>query len=230
MRPRPRKYHTAPVSLDSLLAGLRFVFQTKLLLAALTLDLFAVLLGGATALLPVFARDVLKVGPDGLGWLRAAPSLGALLTALALAHLPPLRRAGRSLLWSVAGFGAATIVFGLSRWYPLSFLMLALTGAFDNVSVVVRGVLVQTLTPEAMRGRVAAVNVLFIGSSNELGAFESGATAYLFGPVVSVVGGGLGTVLVVLAVALRWPEVLRLGSLGQTEEQGPVKDVDGALP
>src|SRR5262249_23649097 len=149
-------------SLASLLAGIRFVWKTELLLAAITLDLFAVLLGGATALLPIYARDILDVGPVGLGWLRAAPALGALLTALLLAHRPPLRRPGRALLGAVAGFGAATIVFGLSESSVLSFVMLALTGAMDNISVVVRGTLMQVLTPDALRGRVSAVNAVFI--------------------------------------------------------------------
>src|SRR5262249_3168681 len=150
--------------LDSFLAGVRFVYRTKLILATITLDLFAVLLGGATALLPMFAKDILHIDATGLGWLRAAPAIGALLMALYLAHRPPLRRTGWALLGSVAGFGAATIVFGLSRDPALSFLMLALTGALDNVSVVVRGTLVQGLTPDAMRGRVSAVNAIFIGS------------------------------------------------------------------
>lgn len=213
IRPRAAERRHEEMTLDSLLAGLRFVFQTDLMLAAITLDLFAVLLGGATALLPVFAKDILQVGPAWLGWLRAAPSVGALLMALVLAHRPPLRRAGPALLWSVAGFGAATVVFGLSRDPYLSFAMLAVTGALDNVSIVVRGTLVQLLTPDAMRGRVASVNVIFIGSSNELGAFESGLTAAWFGPVLSVVGGGIGSVLVVLAVIAKWPQLLRLGSL-----------------
>ncbi len=201
------------VTLASLLAGIRFVWATKLILATITLDLFAVLLGGATMLLPIYARDILDIGAGGLGWLRAAPSLGALVTAFTLAHRPPLRRAGRALLFSVAGFGAATIVFGLSRNVPLSFAMLALTGAFDNVSVVVRHTLVQKLTPDEMRGRVSAVNLIFISSSNELGGFESGVTAELFGPAASVVGGGVGTLLVVLIVTRVWPRVLRLGPL-----------------
>ena len=149
----------------------------------------------------------------GFGWLRASPALGALAMALVMAHRPPLHRAGRTLLWAVAGFGAATIVFGLSRNFALSMAMLALTGALDNISVVVRGTLVQGLTPDAMRGRVSAVNALFIESSNRLGDFESGMTAQWFGPVASVVGGGIGTLLVVLAVMARWPEVLRLGPL-----------------
>jgi MFS family permease len=213
LRLRPVARATDPVSLRSLLAGLRFVFRTELILATITLDLFAVFLGGATALLPIYAKDILQVGPAGLGWLGAAPSIGAFGMAVLLAHRPPMRRAGRSLLWAVAGFGAATVVFGLSRNPYLSFVMLLITGALDNVSVVVRGTLVQVLTPDAMRGRVSAVNAIFIGSSNELGEFESGMAARLFGPVAAVVGGGVGTVLVVFAVALIWPGVLRLGAL-----------------
>jgi MFS family permease len=220
IRPHAPPRRGEPPSLASLLAGARFIARTKLILATITLDLFAVLLGGATALLPAFAKDILGVGPVGLGWLQAAPSLGALAMAFTLAHRPPLRRAGRALLWAVAGFGAATIVFGLSQNAVLSFAMLALTGAFDNVSIVVRGTLVQVLTPDSMRGRVSAVNAVFIGSSNELGAFESGITAEWFGPVVSVVGGGLGTLLVVVAVMLKWPEVLRLGPLRPAEIAG----------
>ncbi|HZT81084.1 MAG TPA: MFS transporter [Gemmataceae bacterium] len=204
--------HLAP-SLESLLTGVRFVWRTELLLAAITLDLFAVLLGGATALLPVYADSVLHIGPVGLGWLRAAPALGALVMALFLAHRPPLSRAGVALLASVAAFGAATVGFGFSTDPVLSFALLALTGAFDNVSVVVRQTLMQRLTPDEMRGRVAAVNAVFISSSNELGEFESGLTAQLVGPVASVVGGGVGTILVVLAVMLRWPRLLRLGAL-----------------
>ncbi|MFO0952941.1 MAG: MFS transporter [Isosphaeraceae bacterium] len=221
---RPVERVREPLSAGSLAAGVRFVFRTELILATITLDLFAVLLGGATALLPVYAKDVLHVGPTGLGWLRAAPSVGAFVTALFLAHRPPMRRAGRSLLWSVAGFGAATIVFGFSTDPYLSFAMLALTGAFDNVSVVVRQTLVQVLTPDSMRGRVSAVNAIFIGSSNQLGEFESGMVAEWFGPVAAVVGGGVGTVLVVLGVAALWPGVLRLGSLHEV----PRAEAEGA--
>ena len=213
MRPRPTERRSEGMSLDSLLAGLRFVFKTDLILAAITLDMFAVLLGGSIALLPVFAKDILHIGPAWLGWLRAAPSIGALLTAVVLAHRPPLRRAGPTLLWSVAGFGVGTIVFGLSRNPYLSFAALALTGALDNISVVVRGTLVQLLTPDAMRGRVASVNSIFIGTSNELGAFESGITASWWGPVASVIVGGIGSILVVLGVILRWPRIVRVGSL-----------------
>jgi MFS family permease len=231
IRPKPAEHRSEEVTLKSLLAGLRFVFKTDLILAAITLDLFAVLLGGATALLPVFTKDILNVGPAWLGWLRAAPSIGALAMALVLAHRPPLGRAGPALLWSVAGFGAATVVFGFSQNPWLSFAMLALTGALDNVSVVIRGTLVQVLTPDAMRGRVAAVNLIFIGSSNELGAFESGITAAWFGPVASVVGGGIGSILVVLAVMVLWPRIARLGSLvglAAAGESGPAPATDKA--
>jgi MFS family permease len=213
IHPRPVERMTEPLSLDSLSAGLRFVWNSPLILATITLDLFAVLLGGATALLPIYARDILEVGPSGLGWLRAAPSIGALFMALIMAHRPPLRRSGSALLFSVAGFGVATIAFGLSTDVVLSFTMLAATGALDNVSVVIRGTLVQLLTPDPMRGRVSAVNTIFIVTSNELGAFESGMTAAAFGPVASVVGGGVGTLLVVAWVMLKWPQVLRLGPL-----------------
>src|SRR5262249_49018791 len=207
IRPRPVERQRESVTLQSLLAGIHFVWQTPLILATLTLDLFAVLLGGATALLPAFAEDILVVGPDGWSWLqessvrlgllRAAPSLGAIVMAVVLAHRPPLRRAGRALLWSVAGFGAATVVFGLSRNFYLSFAMLALSGALENVSVVVRGTLVQLLTPDALRGRVLAVNTIFVSSSNELGEFESGMVAEAVGPVASAVIGGVGTLAVV---------------------------------
>jgi MFS family permease len=218
IRPRAAPPRPGSVTLASLLAGARFVLGTKLILATLTLDLFAVLLGGATALLPIFARDILEVGPTGLGWLRAAPSLGAVTMALIMAHRPPLRRSGRALVLAVAGYGAATVVFGLSQHFALSFAMLAVTGALDHVSVVVRNTLVQVLCPDEMRGRVSAVNAIFIGSSNQLGEFESGMTARWFGPVVSVVGGGIGTILVVLTVMLRWPQVLHLGSLRNAAE------------
>lgn len=214
--PQPVTAHPHP--LRDLFTGLRFVGQNQIILATITLDLFAVLLGGATALLPIFAQDILGVGAVGLGWLRAAPSFGAVLMAFALAHRPPLQRAGHAMLLAVAGFGAATIIFGLSKNYALSFLALAMTGACDNISVVVRHTLVQLLTPDAMRGRVSAVNNIFIGSSNELGAFESGVTAALWGPVRSVVFGGLGTILIVLGTAWKWPAVRRIGPLQAPEE------------
>jgi MFS family permease len=221
IRPQSEGQRPTAVSLRSLLAGIEFVAGSKLMLAAITLDLFAVLLGGATALLPIFARDILQVGPAGLGWLRAAPAVGAFLMALVLAHRAPMRRPGVALLWAVVGFGAATIVFGFSTSFILSFLMLALTGALDNISVVVRGTMVQVLTPDSMRGRVSAVNGIFISSSNQLGDFESGVTAWLFGPVISVVGGGIGTILVVLAVIFLWPDIIGLGPLHAIEVAEP---------
>jgi MFS family permease len=213
---RHQREHTIPHTETAgreAIAGLRFVLRNKAILGAITLDFFAMMIGGATALLPLFAEEILGVGAVGLGWLRAAPSLGALVMGLALAHLPPMRRAGIVMLWAVAGFGMATVVFGLSRNFALSFIALAFTGALDNVSVVVRHTLVQLLTPDAMRGRVAAVNHVFINSSNEIGQLESGLTAALFGAVASVVGGGIGVLLVVALVAWRLPEVRRIGAL-----------------
>jgi MFS family permease len=199
--------------LADMLAGLRFVGRTKVFLGAITLDLFAVLFGGAVALLPIFAKDILHVGPTGLGWLRAAPAIGAFLMAVVQLRLPPWQRPGRVLLVVVTGFGAVTIVFGLSTSFALSFAMLFLSGMFDNVSVVIRSTLEQTLTPDAMRGRVSAVHYVFIGMSNELGSFESGTVAALFGAVFSAVSGGVGTLLVVLVVALAFPQLRGLGPL-----------------
>src|SRR5207247_1534206 len=195
----------------SLMAGLRFVFRRKVILATITLDLFAVLLGGATALMPIFADQILHCGPVGLGWMRAMPAVGAFGIALAVAHLPPMKHAGRTLLWCVTGFGIATILFGLSKLFWLSLGLLFLMGAFDSVSVIIRGSIVQLVTPDEMRGRVSSVNNIFIDTSNEFGALESGLTAALFGPVISVVAGGMGTILVVLGVALRWAETRRIG-------------------
>src|SRR5215472_5760017 len=200
----------------SLVAGLRFVFSRKVILATITLDLFAVLLGGATALMPIFADQILHCGPVGLGWMRAMPAIGALATALAVAHLPPMNHAGKILLWCVSGFGIATVLFGLSNVFWLSLGLLCLIGAFDSVSVIIRGSIVQLVTPDEMRGRVSSVNNIFIGTSNEFGALESGLTAALFGPVISVVAGGIGTILVVLGVAWRWPETRKIGALDRT--------------
>ncbi|HEX4204661.1 MAG TPA: MFS transporter [Ktedonobacteraceae bacterium] len=209
---KPKKTTT----MKSLGEGIGFLRHTQVLLAAITLDLFAVLFGGATTLLPIFARDILKVGPEGLGWLRAAPSVGAVLVAVYLAHQPPFKHAGRTLLFAVCGFGIATIVFGLSRSFWLSLVMLFLLGGLDNFSVVIRSTLTLTRTPDAMRGRVAAINGLFVSASNELGGFESGLTAQLLGPTLSVVGGGIGTIIVVVCVALIWPALRRLGALRET--------------
>jgi MFS family permease len=211
------------MTLRSLVVGFRFVFASPVIIGTITLDLFAVLFGGATALLPVYAKEILNSGATVLGLLQAALPLGSLLCALVLAHRPPLEKAGRALLWAVAGFGIATIVFGLSRWFWLSFGALFVCGFLDNVSVVVRHTLVQMLTPDEKRGRVSAVNSLFIGTSNELGGFESGAVAQWFGPaigntiatgaVISAVSGGVGTILVVIAVAAFWPQIRRYGRL-----------------
>ena len=210
---------TRPTGFGGLFDGLRFVRDTKIILATITLDLFAVLFGGATALLPIFADRILHVGPAGLGWLRAAPSIGAIAMAMILAHRPPMQRPGVILLFAVIGFGLVTIVFGLSRSFLLSAIMLGLSGAFDNVSVVVRATLVQLLTPDAMRGRVSAVNNVFIGTSNEIGAFESGVTAAWFGPIISVVGGGIATVLTVLLVAIVWKQVVKLGPFSSLQPE-----------
>lgn len=213
IKPQKTNFKKEPISLKTLAAGAEFVWNNQLILAAITLDLFAVLLGGAVALLPVFAKDILQVGPVELGYLQAAPSIGALSMAALLVYLPPIRKAGPALLWSVVGFGIVTIIFGLSRWVWLSLLMLALSGALDSISVVIRHTLVQIRTPDHLRGRVAAINSVFISASNELGGFESGLTAALFGPVLSVVGGGIGTILVVVATAAIWPEIRKLGAL-----------------
>lgn len=212
------RYHdvdraTEDIRWHDLVAGVRFVWHTQLILATITLDLMAVLLGGATTLLPVYAKDILHVGPAGLGWLDAAPSIGAVGMAVWLASRPPMRRAGPTLLWAVTGFGIGTILFGFSRVFAFSFAMLGVIGALDMISVVVRSTLVPLLTPDDMRGRVGAINSLFIGTSNQFGGFESGVVAGAFGPVFSVVSGGIGTLLVVAAAAWYWPEVRRLGSL-----------------
>lgn len=198
--------------------GLRFVWHQKVILGTVSLDMFAVLLGGAVYLLPVFARDLLDaplgMAPEQLlGLLRAAPAAGSVAMALLLAYRPPLRRAGRSMLLAVAAFGVATIIFGLSRSFWLSMAMLFLTGFFDNISVVVRHTLVQLRTPNELRGRVSSVNSIFIGASNELGGFESGLVAHFFGPVVSVVSGGVGTLLVVAAWSHLFPGLRRFKRL-----------------
>jgi MFS family permease len=169
-------------------------------------------------LLPIFAKDILHSGPSGLGILQAALPVGSLICSLAIAHAPPIQRAGRSLLASVTVFGIATVLFGLSKNFYLSFAMLFLCGFSDNVSVIIRQTLVQLLTPDEKRGRVSAVNSLFIGTSNELGGFESGLAAQFFGPVISVVAGGIGTILVVLAVAFHWPAIRNYGRLDQPDD------------
>ncbi len=200
-------------TLKSLGEGIGFVWSNKVILGAMALDMFAVLLGGATALLPVYASDVLEVGAVGYGWLASAPAVGALLMSLALMHRRPMAKAGQALLWAVAGFGVSIIVFGLSSWFVVSLLALVATGAFDCVSVVVRHTLVQMLTPDRMRGRVSAISGMFISASNELGEFESGTLARFTSPVFAVVSGGLGTLAVVITAALTIPQLRAYGRL-----------------
>ena len=198
---------------ESLTTGIRFVRRQPIILGALSLDLFSVLFGGAVALLPVFAAEILHVGPQGLGILRAAPAVGAVTMSVLLAHLPPLRQAGRTLLYSVALFGLCMIGFGLSRNFLLSIALLGASGMADTVSVVVRSTLLQVLTPTYLLGRVSAVNAIFIGSSNEIGAFESGTAARLIGTVPAVVLGGLATLVVVAITAVKVPSLRRLGRI-----------------
>ncbi len=211
---------------ESLASGLKFVFRESVLLSALTLDLFSVLLGGAEALLPVFADQILHVGPQGLGVLRAAPAAGAVVASVYLAHRPPFKRAGRTLLVAVATFAMCIIGFGVSRSFVVSTLLLALSGMADNVSVLVRSTLLQVFTPSHMFGRVSSVNSIFVGSSNELGAFESGVAARFLGTVPSVVLGGLASLGVVVAIAVGVP---RLRNLGRIDEMAPVGSLSGDL-
>jgi MFS family permease len=215
IKSRPVKYDEIEENpLQAVRTGWRFLRQTPVVLSSIALDMFAVLLGGATFLLPVFARDVLDVDAAGLGILRASPSAGALLMAAYLSRRAPFQRAGQTLLWAVAGFGVATILFGLSTSFFFSLAMLAVLGALDNISVVTRHTLILTYTPDQIRGRVGAVNSVFIGASNELGGFESGVAASLLGPVGAVVFGGVGTLIVVGLTALRVPQLRRLRQIG----------------
>jgi MFS family permease len=216
LKPRPVQRKGAPPRLVDMFDGARHVAREKTILGALTLDLLAVLFGGATALLPVYAKDILGCGPIGLGALRAAPFVGAFVMAVWLAARPNFSHAGRALLWSVAIFGVCMIVFGLSTSLWLSLIALAVGGAVDNVSVVIRHVLVQTRTPDELRGRATAVNSVFIECSNEIGAFESGAVAAWLGPVASVVSGGFGTLAVVGFVALAFPALRTMRRLQET--------------
>jgi MFS family permease len=214
-------------SVETVLDGFRFLWKTKLVLGAISLDLFAVLLGGAVALLPVYAREILKTGPWGLGIMRSAPGVGAILMAVAVAHWPMKKNAGTTMLWCVAGFGMFTIVFGLSRNLYLSLAALFLAGASDMVSVIVRGTMVQLATPDEMRGRVSAVNMMFIGASNEFGQFESGITAQWFGTVPAVVLGGVGTLAVVALWSWLFPELRRVKALVPSEfEEEPAITAD----
>ena len=206
--PRPRSFR-------ELFGGLEHVWRTKEILGVITLDLFAVLFGGATALLPIYAKDILHVGPAGLGWLTAAMSIGALAASVTQGIRRPFRHQGTAFAWSVAGFGVAIAVFGLSTWFWLSLAALAAAGALDNISVVTRQLVVQYYTPDELRGRVSAVNRVFISSSNELGAFESGLLAALTGPVFTVVFGGVLTIVFVAAGLRYFPALRRMGSLAR---------------
>ncbi len=208
-KPRARE----PFRLSTVFAGFRYIWAHKLVLGSISLDLFAVLLGGAVALLPVYAKEILATGPWGLGLLRSAPGIGAAVMALLLAYQPIRRKAGMTMLWCVGGFGVFTMVFGFSRSLPLSLVSLFFVGAADMVSVVVRGVLIQIETPDEMRGRVNAVDMIFIGASNELGEFESGLAAQFLGAVPAVVLGGAGTILITLLWAFFFPELRKADSL-----------------
>lgn len=211
---RPRDGVSASIS-ESLGAGLRFVFHESVLLSALTLDLFSVLLGGAEALLPVFADQILHVGPQGLGILRAAPAAGAVVASVYLAHRPPFKKAGTTLLYAVGVFALCIIAFGVSRNFYLSVAVLAISGVADNVSVLIRSTLLQVLTPPHLLGRVSSVNSIFVGSSNELGAFESGVAAKLLGTVNAVVLGGLASLGVVTGIGIGVPRLRRLGKIDE---------------
>jgi MFS family permease len=217
IRPRPAARSMDPVSLRTVLAGFRFIWEKKVILGSISLDMFAVLLGGAVALLPIYAQEILQTGPWGLGLLRSAPGVGAALMAIVVAHWPIRRRAGITMLLCVAGFGLSTIVFGISRSLMVSLGALFLLGACDMVSVIIRAMFVQMATPNEMRGRVNAVDMLFIGVSNELGEFESGLTAQWFGTVPAVVLGGIGTLIVIAAWAWLFPELRNADQLTVAE-------------
>jgi MFS family permease len=210
VKARPRE----PMSLKTVFAGLDFIWRKKLILGAISLDLFAVLLGGAVALLPVYAREILHTGPWGLGLLRATPGIGAAIMAVLLAHSPLRGRSGPTLLWAVAAFGVFTIIFGLSHNLTISLIALLFLGASDMISVIIRATLTQLATPDEMRGRVTAVDMIFIGTSNEFGQFESGVTAQWFGTVPAVVLGGIGTLVVIVVWAWMFPELRQAGELG----------------
>ena len=214
---KPRAKSAA--SLATAFVGFHYIWREKLILGAISLDLFAVLLGGAVALLPVYAREILNAGPWALGMLRSAPGVGAGVMAIAIAHWPLKKRAGATMLWCVAGFGLSTVVFGVSRSFVISLLALFLVGATDMVSVIVRATLIQVATPDEMRGRVNAVDMVFIGASNELGQFESGITAQLFGAVRAVILGGIGAMVVTGLWAWMFPQLRRVKQLTLKEDE-----------
>src|ERR1700722_3122269 len=226
IKTRPQARRREPTTLKTVFAGLHFIWRQKLILGAISLDLFAVLLGGAVALLPVYAREILHTGPWGLGLLRTAPGVGAAVMAVALAHRPLRGRSGPILLWSVAGFGICTIIFGFSKSLVVSLIALILLGATDMISVIIRATLVQLRTPDEMRGRVMAVDMVFIGASNEFGQFESGLTAQWFGTVPAVVLGGIGTLVVIAIWAWRFPELRNAGELLAAATSGDDRDLE----
>src|ERR1700678_223981 len=219
IKTRAQARRREPTTMKTVFAGLHFIWREKLILGAISLDLFAVLLGGAVALLPVYAREILHTGPWGLGLLRTAPGVGAAFMAVALAHRPLRSGAGKTLLWAVAGFGICTILFGVSTSLTLSLISLICLGAADMVSVIIRATLVQLRTPDEMRGRVMAVDMVFIGTSNELGQFESGLTAQWFGTVPAVLLGGVGTLVVIAIWAWIFPELRGAGKLSAKRTQ-----------
>jgi MFS family permease len=222
---RPHTRVAEPKSWRSLLQGIRFLRKQPIIMSTMVLDMVAVLFGGVVALLPIYAKDVLHVGPQGFGWMRAMPSLGAIFMGLWLAVRPPFERGGIALLVAVVVFGLATLVFGVSTSFPLSLAALFVLGAADNISVVIRATVLQLLTPDSMRGRVSAVSIIFIGTSNEIGEFESGVAAQFMGLVPSVLFGGTMTLITVGVVAAIWPELVRLGSLEQLQPPEPVEVV-----
>jgi len=218
--PSQEKARARPAAnLSTVFDGFRYIWREKLIFGAISLDLFAVLLGGAVALLPVYAREILQTGPWGLGILRSAPGVGAGIMAIAIAHRPLKNRAGATMLWCVAAFGLCTIIFGVSRSFAISLLALFLVGATDMVSVIVRATLIQVATPDEMRGRVNAVDMIFIGASNELGQFESGITAHWFGVVPAVILGGVGAIIVTGLWAWMFPQLRKVNQLTMKEEE-----------
>ncbi|MAT70162.1 MAG: MFS transporter [Planctomycetaceae bacterium] len=228
--PAPQTHPKRVGAWQSLLDGVQFVRAQPLILSTITLDMVAVLFGGATALLPVFAVEILDVGPTGYGWLRAMPPVGSILMGLMLTTRVSIHRAGAALLWAVIGFGAWTMAFAVSRSFAVSLVALFMLGAVDNVSVVIRATLLQLLTPDELRGRVSAVNAIFINTSNEIGEFESGITAHWFGPVLAVFGGGVLTLVTVAVVAKVWPSLRHVGRLSELRPEGETETVAAGPP
>ena len=230
IKPEVKARTREPMTFKTVFAGLHYIWRKKLILGAISLDLFAVLLGGAVALLPVYAREILHTGPWGLGLLRTAPGVGAAIMAVLLAHRPLRGRSGPTLLWSVAGFGIFTIIFGVSRSLTISLIALLLLGASDMISVIIRATLTQLATPDEMRGRVTAVDMIFIGTSNEFGQFESGVTAQWFGTVPAVVLGGVGTLVVIAVWAWLFPELRHAGELGAIRSEELPAPAETSVP